>query len=182
MSEWRDNPWCWQAVGEKDNRWCLGLAWNSDDQPLEGEITTDEGIVFDLITEGEGDLRIPAHIVEIHNRARAAEPDGLYRCPFHRDQVGTSSDFCRVKVKQVGGGFSECDERYVRVEPDGFREALRANMDDAGHSGGCSDGLGGVECHREHEPTEDADCPDCAPSCNAARRALGVADRQETGE
>lgn len=40
-------PWCWESVGDKCNKWCLGAALDENDRPVEGEIVEE----FDEETE-----------------------------------------------------------------------------------------------------------------------------------
>lgn len=54
------------------------------------------------------------------------------------------------------------------------RAVLQKQMDSSGHSWACADGLGGTECHLEHEVT-DAPCDACTPECNSARAVLDEA-------
>ena len=69
--------WCWQAVGEKDSTWCVGVAFDDVGSPLNGEITDDEGTIVELIAEGDHDLRLAARIAALPDlEQRLAEAEG----------------------------------------------------------------------------------------------------------
>jgi hypothetical protein len=66
-----EGPWAWEATGEKDNSWAVGLIQDDDGEPIEGENEPGENIVIEGICEG-----IDAHIpdAEFIAHARADVP------------------------------------------------------------------------------------------------------------
>jgi hypothetical protein len=59
-----EGPWAWEATGEKDNSWAVGLVQDEDGTSLAGQIEAGQGIVIEGICEGiDGHLADAAHIV-----------------------------------------------------------------------------------------------------------------------
>jgi Family of unknown function (DUF6221) len=62
-------PWAWEATGEKDSSWAVGLVQDEDGNTLSGQIEPGEGIIIDGVCEGiDGNLADAAHI-GLHNPA-----------------------------------------------------------------------------------------------------------------
>lgn len=64
-------PWAWEATGEKDSSWAVGLVQDEAGNTLSGQIEPGEGIIIDGVGEGiDGNLADAAHIA-LHNPAEA---------------------------------------------------------------------------------------------------------------
>jgi hypothetical protein len=63
-----EGPWAWEATGEKDNSWAVGLIQDDDGEPIEGENEPGDNIVIEGICEG-----IDAHIPDAEFIAHARQ-------------------------------------------------------------------------------------------------------------
>jgi hypothetical protein len=62
-------PWAWEATGEKDSSWAVGLVQDEYGNTLSAQIEPGEGIIIDGVCEGiDGNLADAAHIT-LHNPA-----------------------------------------------------------------------------------------------------------------
>ena len=73
-----EGPWAWEATGEKDNSWAVGLVQDEAGSTLVGRIEAGEGIVIDGVCEGIGG-RLPdaEHIAGMHPGTALAVADLL---------------------------------------------------------------------------------------------------------
>lgn len=88
-------PWAWEATGDKDNSWAVGLVQDDDEQPLSGQIEHGQGVVIDGVCESiNGHVPDADHIAR-HDPARSLREveadrailDRLDRAARYRDQV-----------------------------------------------------------------------------------------------
>lgn len=65
-----ESPWAWEATGEKDNSWAIGLVQTEEGETISGRIDAGEGIVIDGVCESiNGRLADAVHIIR-HDPAR----------------------------------------------------------------------------------------------------------------
>lgn len=62
-----DGPWAWEATGDKDNSWALGLVCDESEQPIRGQLEHGQGVVVDGVCESiNGHLSDAEHIASWH--------------------------------------------------------------------------------------------------------------------
>jgi len=77
-------PWAWEATGEKDNSWAVGLVQDEDENTLSGQIDAGDGIIIDGVCEGiDGNLADADHVAR-HDPARVLREVEAGRAIVHR--------------------------------------------------------------------------------------------------
>jgi hypothetical protein len=89
-------PWAWEATGEKDSSWAVGLVQDEDGNTLCGQIEPGEGIVIDGVCEGiDGHLPDATHIA-LRNPADTIADCGAKLTLLDEHSLSEYGDGCRT--------------------------------------------------------------------------------------
>ncbi|AIY16152.3 hypothetical protein GUY44_12020 [Pimelobacter simplex] len=127
-------PWAWEAVGEKDNGWCLGVVWDDNDQPLTGRIQEGSGTIIDAVCENVGashfaDAEFIAHapadielLLTLHDRVTA-----------DRDRLRDRERWFAINIPVADGGQYRNDWPGAIENLVHQRDEIQANRDALAH-------------------------------------------------
>lgn len=85
-----EGPWAWEATGDKDSSWAVGLVRDEDERMLTGEIGHGEGIIIDGVCESiDGRLGDGEHIASWSPPVALAVADWLEKRGADYDEMTT---------------------------------------------------------------------------------------------